>query len=171
MDALNYIFITNPLSKGLWSGMDTVAKSVGLKPRVTQMKTMATQVSQVSPLWKLAGKNLYIVRLAGLSGASAIVLGAYGAHRDWDDVMDPKKGEEARRNFETANRYHLFHTLALMSIPIVRRPALTASFFLLGMTMFSGTLYYRALTGDQRFRKLTPTGGICFILGWLSMMF
>uniref|UniRef100_A0A1L8D9X7 Putative conserved plasma membrane protein n=2 Tax=Nyssomyia neivai TaxID=330878 RepID=A0A1L8D9X7_9DIPT len=171
MDALNYLFVTNPLSKGVWSGLDTVVKSVGLKPRVTQVKDMATQMSSVSPLWKLAGKNLYIVRLAGLSGASAVMLGAYGAHRDWDENGDPKKAEQAQKVFETANRYHQLHTLALVSIPIVRRPVLTASLFLAGMTLFCGTLYYRSLTGSERFKHVAPIGGCCLIFGWLSMMF
>ncbi|XP_055699001.1 transmembrane protein 256-like isoform X2 [Phlebotomus papatasi] len=171
MDALNYIFVTNPLSKGVWSGLDQVAKSVGLKPKVTQVKSMATQMSSVSPLWKLAGKNLYIVRLAGISGAGAVVLGAYGAHRDWETQNGLKEAEQARKTFDTANRYHFLHTIALLSIPIVRRPALTASLFLAGMSLFCGTLYYRSLTGNQRFKHLAPIGGSCLILGWLSIMF
>uniref|UniRef100_A0A1B0D2K9 Uncharacterized protein n=1 Tax=Phlebotomus papatasi TaxID=29031 RepID=A0A1B0D2K9_PHLPP len=129
MDALNYIFVTNPLSKGVWSGLDQVAKSVGLKPKVTQVKSMATQMSSVSPLWKLAGKNLYIVRLAGISGAGAVVLGAYGAHRDWETQNGLKEAEQARKTFDTANRYHFLHTIALLSIPIVRRPALDKRLF------------------------------------------
>ncbi|XP_059622153.1 transmembrane protein 256-like [Phlebotomus argentipes] len=170
MDALNYVFVTNPVSKGVWSGLDAVAKSVGLKPKITQMQSVATQMSSVSPLWKLAGKNLYIVRLAGLSGASAVVLGAYGAHRNWE-AYDEKEAEAQRKAFDTANRYHLMHTLALMSIPIVRRPVLTASLFLTGMSLFCGTLYYRSLTGSQRLKKLAPIGGSCLILAWLSMIF
>ncbi|XP_055691760.1 transmembrane protein 256-like [Lutzomyia longipalpis] len=171
MDALNYIFVTNPLSKGVWSGLDSVVKSVGLKPKVTQVKTMATQMSSVSPLWKLAGKNLYIIRLAGLSGATAIMLGAYGAHRNWDEYDDPKEADQAKKTFETANRYHQIHTLALVAIPLVRRPVLSACLFMVGMGFFCGTLYYRSLTGSKNFKHVAPVGGCCLILGWLSMMF
>jgi hypothetical protein len=31
-------------------------------------------------LFKIIGKNSYIFKMAGLLGASAVILGAYGAH-------------------------------------------------------------------------------------------
>lgn len=37
-------------------------------------------VMEPLPLWKLAGSAEYYVRIAGLMGASAVALGAYGAH-------------------------------------------------------------------------------------------
>ena len=52
---------------------------------------------------------------------SAVILGAYGAHRQFkssDETRDPKAV------FETANRYHFFHSIALMAIPLTKRPFL-----------------------------------------------
>lgn len=72
------------------------------------------------PLWRLAGRNMYFIRLAGLSGAAAVILGAYGAHRPF-----PENSEvDLRKIFETANRYHFFHTIALLGVPLSRSPIL-----------------------------------------------
>lgn len=89
------------------------------------------------------------IRLAGLSGAAAVVLGAYGAHcmylnfkillnRMYDTINNKtvftflalmlKEGlEERKRIYETANRYHFLHTLALFGVPLSRFPR-TVSF-------------------------------------------
>lgn len=54
--------------------------------------------------------------------------------------------------------------------------AQTGTLFVLGTLLFSGTCYYRAIQKSKgREGKLTPTnlapmGGICLILGWLSLL-
>ncbi|EZA51216.1 40S ribosomal protein S29, partial [Ooceraea biroi] len=55
------------------------------------------------PLWKLAAASGPYVKLAALSGATAVILGALGSHKHYakDEI-----GQEQRRIFETANRYH-----------------------------------------------------------------
>uniref|UniRef100_A0AAQ4NNI2 Transmembrane protein 102 n=1 Tax=Gasterosteus aculeatus aculeatus TaxID=481459 RepID=A0AAQ4NNI2_GASAC len=58
-------------------------------------------------------------RLAALSGASAVAAGAYGAHgfknSDPDDYQ--------RVLFETANKYHFYHSLALLGAAHSKKPA------------------------------------------------
>ena len=47
------------------------------------------------------------------------------------------------------------------------------SFFVAGMTMFSGSIYLLVLD-PARFRfmgPVTPLGGACFIAGWVSLAF
>jgi len=107
-----------------------------------------------------------VTRLAGISGALAIGLGAYGAHAlaAADDVS-----EEQKKAFEVANRYHLIHSVALLGLPLVRRPRITGTMMVGGMVMFCGTTYYHALTGDKQYRRFTPYGGMLLILAWLSM--
>ncbi|XP_049887498.1 transmembrane protein 256 homolog isoform X1 [Pectinophora gossypiella] len=119
------------------------------------------------PLWELAQETGPWVRLAGLSGATAVVLGAMGAHRTFPET-DTK--EDLRKIFETANRFHFLHTLALVTVPLCRRPVVAGAFFLAGMGLFCGTCYYHAFTGDRSFRRLTPIGGSCLILGWIAMV-
>lgn len=70
------------------------------------------------PLWKLAAETGPFVRIAAIMGATGVILGAYGAHRKYPkDTPQDLKGI-----FETANRYHFFHTLALFGVPMCRNP-------------------------------------------------
>ncbi|GBP41508.1 Transmembrane protein 256 homolog [Eumeta japonica] len=119
------------------------------------------------PLWQLAQEAGPFVRLAGLSGAAAVILGAMGAHRTFPET---DKKEDLKKIFETANRFHFLHTLALVTVPLCKRPAIAGTFFIAGIGLFSGTCYYHAFTGDHSFRSLTPVGGTCLILGWLAMV-
>jgi len=107
-------------------------------------------------------------RIAGVSGAAAIALGAYGAHV----LSVAKEGvtEEQRKAFEVANRYHLIHSVALLGLTMVRKPRLTGTLMIGGMLTFCGTCYYHAFTGDKQYRKLTPYGGMMLIAAWLSMV-
>lgn len=102
-------------------------------------------------------------------GATAVILGAYGAHKSqWPEPKDPKR--DPKSIFEVANRYHFYNSLALMAVPLVKRPWLTGSLMVTGIILFSGTCYYSALTGDSKFNRLAPLGGTSLILAWVSMM-
>lgn len=106
------------------------------------------------------------VRLAGLSGATAVAMGAYGAHVFYQRGT----AEELKQVYETANRYHFLHTLALLGVPLCRKPKLAGSLLTLGMVVFSGTCYYYALTGSRTVRQYTPYGGMMLIAGWLALL-
>jgi uncharacterized membrane protein YgdD (TMEM256/DUF423 family) len=41
-----------------------------------------------------------------------------------------------------------------------------AAFFLVGIVLFSGSLYFLALTGIRGFGIVTPFGGLAFLIGW-----
>jgi len=103
------------------------------------------------------------VRLAGLSGAAAVALGAYGAHSFSADKADLK------RVYDTANFYHFVHTLALLAVPMTRRPVLTGTLMISGTALFCGTIYYHALTEERSLRRFTPYGGILLMMAWVSM--
>ncbi|XP_072935763.1 transmembrane protein 256-like isoform X2 [Epargyreus clarus] len=120
-----------------------------------------------TPLWQLAQEAGPFVRLAGLSGAAAVVLGAMGAHRTFPET---ETKEDLRKIFDTANRFHFLHTLALMTVPLCKRPCIAGTFFIAGMGLFCGTCYYHAFTGERGLRRLTPIGGSCLILGWIAMV-
>uniref|UniRef100_A0A0M3HS14 Conserved plasma membrane protein n=1 Tax=Ascaris lumbricoides TaxID=6252 RepID=A0A0M3HS14_ASCLU len=111
-------------------------------------------------------KSPVIIRIAGLSGAAAVSLGAYGAHGLRNKVTDEKR----LRSYDQGSRYHLLHSLALLNAPLARYPILTASLFLAGMTIFCGNCYYYGLTGDRTFVRSTPVGGSTIIVAWLSFV-
>ena len=108
-----------------------------------------------------------ILIIAAISGAIAVGIGAFGAHG--------LKGMLAANGrldvFETAVRYHFYHTLALLAtgILIAQFPGLRVSawLFLIGILIFSGSLYTLALTNHSRWGAVTPLGGLALIAGWL----
>ncbi|XP_042201492.1 transmembrane protein 256 [Callorhinchus milii] len=106
-------------------------------------------------------------RLAGVSGALAVAAGAYGAH----GFRRSDRDEYLKELFETANKYHFLHSLALLGVPHCRAPLLAGSLLTTGMVMFCGSLYYQALTGDSTFTKAAPYGGSLLIFGWVAMAF
>ncbi|XP_058128463.1 transmembrane protein 256 homolog [Anopheles ziemanni] len=172
-DAVNYVLFNNPVSSGMWSIASHGAKAVGLKPKAIA-QTAATQSTAVvqqalPPLWKLLGHNRHILRLAGLSGAAAVMLGAYGAHYHFP-ANDEEGGRDQRQVFEMTNRYHFIHSLALLAAPLARRPYLTSLLLTSGMALFCGSCYYIAFTNDRTVGKITPVGGFMLIFGWLSFI-
>lgn len=105
------------------------------------------------------------VRLAGLSGAVAVAMGAYGAHAFRDSDASP----QLKYTYDTGNKYHFLHTLALLAVPLMRRPQLSGTLLTLGMVLFCGSCYYHALTGNTAVRRVTPYGGMLLIVGWLTV--
>uniref|UniRef100_R4FPR1 Putative small membrane protein n=1 Tax=Rhodnius prolixus TaxID=13249 RepID=R4FPR1_RHOPR len=167
-DTLNYIFFTNPIATATSSSItkSVQALSTGLNSFLPKQNAPQIIKMDPEPLWKLASSSSYFVKIAGISGASAVILGAYGAH---SLLSDDEKDDNVKKAFESANRYHFIHTLALLGVPLCRYPSLSGCLFILGLSMFCGTCYYSSLSGDHRFRRLTPIGGTFFILGWLSL--
>ncbi|XP_071553116.1 transmembrane protein 256 homolog [Panulirus ornatus] len=125
------------------------------------------KVAQVVPgdMLNIPSYARWFVRIAGISGASAVALGAYGAHVFYRREYP----EELKQVYETANRYHFLHTLALLGVPLCRRPKLAGSLIVIGTAIFCGTCYYYALSGSKNVRQYTPYGGMLLIVGWLAM--
>lgn len=70
------------------------------------------------PLWQLSAQTGPFVRLAGVVGASAVVLGAYGSHKTY-----PKdRVKELKSIYEVANKFHFFSALALLGVPLAKYP-------------------------------------------------
>ncbi len=103
----------------------------------------------------------------------AVVLGAFAAH-GLKAVLD----EQQLALFETASRYQMYHALALLVVGVMlTNPQFSRSLlklaalaFILGITLFSGSLYLLALVGVSWLGAITPLGGIAFLSGWLMMM-
>jgi uncharacterized membrane protein YgdD (TMEM256/DUF423 family) len=109
---------------------------------------------------------------AGISGALAVALGAFGAHALKPMLMASGKLEA----YQTAVAYHFYHTLALFVLGLLMR--LTSMkilsyiglCFLAGILLFSGSLYLMAITGVSGIGFVTPFGGLFFIAGWLLIV-
>jgi uncharacterized membrane protein YgdD (TMEM256/DUF423 family) len=105
--------------------------------------------------------------LAAFSGFLCVALGALGAH-SLKNVLD---GYE-KSIYEKAVTYQMFHTMGLFAVGLVQMSLKNRSFsisgwsFLIGIFLFSGSLYLLALTGVTWLGAITPFGGVSFLLGW-----
>lgn len=101
--------------------------------------------------------------LAGL----AVAGGAFGAHF-LKGLLEPPM----LTVFETAVRYQMYHALGLCLVAWVLEchPAARVSMagwcFVVGIVLFSGSLYVLALSGIRSFGAVTPLGGAALITGW-----
>jgi len=103
------------------------------------------------------------VRIAALTGVLAVALGAFGAH----GLKELLEGNGTALLWEKAVFYHFIHTVMLFLLagrtPFHPGPWYS---FLVGIVIFSGSLYLLALTNLRWLGAITPIGGISFIVGW-----
>lgn len=109
--------------------------------------------------------------LGAVSGASGVLLGAFGAHG-----LRARLGPELMDVWHTAVQYHLWHALALLAVGLLmiqapgsRWLAAAGWGFAAGMLVFSGSLYLLALTGERSLGAVTPVGGMALIAAWLMV--
>jgi uncharacterized membrane protein YgdD (TMEM256/DUF423 family) len=102
-------------------------------------------------------------RIAALMGMLGVALGAFGAH-GMKAVLQ-RHGTAAI--WETAVFYHLIHAVILFVLA-GRRPFARGPWwcFLVGIVIFSGSLYILAATGVRWWGAITPIGGLSFLAGW-----
>lgn len=117
-----------------------------------------------------AAAKLFVV-LGALLAALGVALGAYGAH-----ALRARLAPELLAVYQTAAQYHVWHALGLLAVGLLCNilPAngwLKASgwLFVLGIVLFSGSLYLLAVTGTRWLGAVTPLGGSALILGWLAL--
>lgn len=117
------------------------------------------------------------ISVAAVLGALAVALGAFGAH-----ALKDRLNPQDLAIFETAVRYQFYHALAMLTVvPVERwlsglgqsggtRWANWAGWaFLLGITLFSGSLYLLVATGVRKLGMVTPLGGLSFMAGWAML--
>lgn len=108
--------------------------------------------------------------VVAVSGASAVALGAFGAHA-LRETLTP----DAMQVWHTAVQYHFWHTLALalaaMLVPRERAAGAAVIAFAVGILLFSGSLYALALGSPHWIGLITPFGGVAFIVGWIALGF
>jgi uncharacterized membrane protein YgdD (TMEM256/DUF423 family) len=104
--------------------------------------------------------------LVAAAGGSAVLLGAFGAHA-LRGILDAQGSEL----WHTAVSYHMWHALALALAVVLgrgRSGQVAASAFVLGIVLFSGSLYALALGAPRWTGIITPFGGLGFLIGWVA---
>jgi uncharacterized membrane protein YgdD (TMEM256/DUF423 family) len=102
-----------------------------------------------------------LIRLACLSGAVAVIAGAFGAHG---------ASGKAIEWLRTGAEYEMVHAVAALVALKLRAP-LAGALLLGGSALFAGTLYAMALGGPHWLGAVTPIGGLGMIAGWLMLAF
>ena len=108
---------------------------------------------------------------AAISGFLSVALGAFGAH-SLKNILD----EYGKSIYEKAVHYQMFHTMALFAVGVMQHFDRETSFsmagwgFLVGIVLFSGSLYVLAGTGVKWLGAITTVGGVAFLFGWFSLV-
>ena len=114
--------------------------------------------------------------LGSILAAIAVALGAFGAH-GLKKIVPP----ETVQTFQTGVQYQMYHSLALLLTGLLyekcspKHVRIAGRLFLLGIILFSGSLYVltagKAAETDvlDKAGFITPVGGLAFIGGWLAL--
>ncbi len=109
--------------------------------------------------------------LGSLGMFLAVAAGAFGAHA-FKKMLDP----ELLAVYQTAVHYHVYHALGLLVVGLLAlhvpltAPLRWAGWLLVvGLVLFSGSLYMLSLTGMRGLGIITPFGGAAFLAAWLLL--
>jgi len=109
--------------------------------------------------------------LAAGNGFFAVILGAFGAH-----ALKGSVSENLFSAYQTGVQYQMYHALAMLGVGLLglqgvesRWLSVAGMFFVMGVLLFSGSLYGLALGGPRWLGPITPLGGLLLIVGWCSL--
>lgn len=106
--------------------------------------------------------------LGSVFAAISILFGAFGAH-----ILKEKLSSDQLVVFEIATRYMMYHSFGLLIFGllgyILNEEIITVPgiMMVVGIVIFSGSLYLVALGGFKKFGMITPIGGVVLIASWL----
>jgi uncharacterized membrane protein YgdD (TMEM256/DUF423 family) len=101
----------------------------------------------------------------------AVALGAFGAH-----ALKQRLSADSLAVFETGVRYQMYHSLALLAVAYAAErwsgglAAAAGILFVVGIVLFSGSLYLLGFTGVRALGAVTPFGGLAFLAGWTCLI-
>lgn len=113
--------------------------------------------------------------IGAILGGLSVAGGAFASH-----ALREKISDRSLEIFETAARYQMYHALALLLVALLLSihqqsppPTLLASgwLFIIGITLFSGSLYALSLTNVKILGAIAPLGGAALIAGWGALAF
>ena len=118
------------------------------------------------------------LRIAAVLGLLAVALGAFGAHglkTKWGATLSAEEIAYRLGVWHTATQYHLAHAIVLLVLAFAFADAKQARAawwsFMLGIVVFSGSLYLLSVTGLKWLGAITPIGGVLLMVGWLLLAF
>ena len=113
-----------------------------------------------------------IIAFGAFNAFIAVAAGAFAAH-GLRDILS----SEYLNTFKTAADYQLIHGIGLILVGLINKNnanrcnIAAALFMLAGIILFSGSLYLLTLTDTRWLGIITPFGGVCFLIAWLTLAF
>ncbi|MFB3091101.1 MAG: DUF423 domain-containing protein [Gammaproteobacteria bacterium] len=109
--------------------------------------------------------------LGSINALLVVLIGAFGAH-----ALKARLTVENMAVFQTGVQYHFYHAVGLillgliaLQIPITPYLRWSGWLMLVGIILFSGSLYALSITNIRWLGMITPLGGTAFILAWLML--
>jgi uncharacterized membrane protein YgdD (TMEM256/DUF423 family) len=108
--------------------------------------------------------------VAAVLGTGAVIAGAFGAHGLRDSVSP-----ERLSAWQTGAHYALVHSAVVLALALYgattgKSVALPAGLMTAGIVLFSGSIFGLVLFELRALGPVTPLGGLCFIAGWVSLL-
>lgn len=114
----------------------------------------------------------WVLQVAAIAGFSAVGLGAFAAHG-----LKAQLSARLLEVFQTGVHYQMVHALALLAVGLLagqgvsRALRAAAWLFVVGMVLFSGSLYALSVSGLSALGMITPLGGVAFLAGWAALFY
>jgi uncharacterized membrane protein YgdD (TMEM256/DUF423 family) len=108
--------------------------------------------------------------IATLSACVGVAAGAFGAHG-----LKTRLSPEMLSVFEVGVRYQMYHAFALLAAAWAQTRwtsslvVIGGWLFVIGIVLFSGSLYLLSLSGVRWVGAITPLGGLAFLAGWVCL--
>jgi len=113
---------------------------------------------------------------AAFFGATAIILGAFGAH-----LLKKKLSTEQLQSFETGIKYQMYHAIVLLVLGFQLKMNTTLNnfvflAFIIGTILFSFSIYGLVISSAKNKKikflgPITPLGGLFLVVGWLLLFY
>ncbi|QDT31852.1 DUF423 domain-containing protein [Thalassoglobus polymorphus] len=136
----------------------------------------------------MSKESIFWLRVGAAMGFLAVIFGAFAAH-GLEEPLIKLYGDQTKKvmgveipatqkylaDFKTGAEYQMYHALAIIALALVpvsiegRSRDIAGWSFLLGILLFSGSLYVLVLTGQTKLGMITPLGGVFFLIGWVAL--
>jgi uncharacterized membrane protein YgdD (TMEM256/DUF423 family) len=114
------------------------------------------------------------LRAACVLGFTGVALGAFGAHGlkgHWEATLQAADAAYRMDIWQTGIFYHLTHAIVMLVLafgcPEKPQAKLASWCFIIGVNIFSGSLYMLAITGMKWMGAVVPVGGVLLLIGWV----
>jgi len=115
-------------------------------------------------------KNRNILLAGAVFMALGALLGAFGAHA-LKKILSP----EMLAVYKTGVEYQFYHAMGLLLVGLIgfhlesKWARWSALFMVVGIILFSGSLYALAISGIKILGAITPIGGLLFVASWVCL--